>query len=214
MITSINQKAFRDTLFVILRPDSAEQQVETKENVTRIFNQDNETLGYNIQNVSEILDLNDAADGQIFLTAAQVDKLNELLTKVGMTADLVFNDQPTVVYGYVETCIEHPDSDHLHITEVNVGREQNYQIVCGAKNIAAGEKVVVALPGAMMPDGSLIWPGALRSVDSFGMICSARELGVKNAPNKPGILELPADFEVGAAFDREKIEELIEIGAI
>ncbi len=74
------------------------------------------------------------------------------------------------------------------------------QIVCGAANIRKGLKVVVAKPGAMMPDGLLIWPGTLRGVDSYGMICSARELHLANAPLKKGILELPQDAVVGEAF--------------
>ncbi|MGI6156664.1 MAG: DUF4479 domain-containing protein, partial [Enterococcus lemanii] len=61
-------------------------------------------------------------------------------------------------------------------------------------------KVVVAKPGAMMPDGLLIWPGELRGVASFGMVCSAKELNLANAPMKRGILELPADAVVGEAF--------------
>ena len=74
------------------------------------------------------------------------------------------------------------------------------QIVCGAPNIRKGLKVVVAKPGAMMPDGLLIWPGELRGVASAGMICSAKELQLTNAPKKRGILELPQDAETGSAF--------------
>ena len=76
------------------------------------------------------------------------------------------------------------------------------QIVCGAPNIEAGQKVVVAKPGAMMPDGMMIWPGTLRGVDSYGMICSARELHLPNAPAKKGILVLPEDAVVGEAFPK------------
>ena len=76
------------------------------------------------------------------------------------------------------------------------------QIVCGAPNIEAGQKVVVAKPGAMMPDGMMIWPGTLRGVDSYGMICSARELHLPNAPEKKGILVLPEDAVVGEVFPK------------
>ncbi|MEN2277657.1 YtpR family tRNA-binding protein, partial [Enterococcus faecium] len=73
------------------------------------------------------------------------------------------------------------------------------QIISGAPNIEPGQKVVVAKPGAMMPDGMMIWPRTLRGVDSYGMICSARELHLPNAPEKKGILVLPEDAVVGEA---------------
>ena len=82
----------------------------------------------------------------------------------------------------MKSCVEHPDSDHLSITETEVGDGEVLQIVCGAANIRKGLKVVVAKPGAMMPDGLMIWPGTLRGVESFGMICSAKELHLEGAP--------------------------------
>ena len=85
-------------------------------------------------------------------------------------------------------------------TQTEVDNGEILQIVCGAPNIKAGQKVVVAKPGAMMPDGLMIWPGVLRGEESFGMICSAKELRLPNAPAKKGILELPFDAEVGSAF--------------
>ena len=100
----------------------------------------------------------------------------------------------------MKTCVPHEDSDHLSVTEIEVDNGEVLQIVCGAANIRKGLKVVVAKPGAMMPDGLLIWPGELRGVESFGMVCSAKELNLANAPMKRGILELPQDAVVGSAF--------------
>ena len=84
------------------------------------------------------------------------------------------------------------------------------QIVCGAPNIDEGQKVVVAKVGAMMPNGAMIFPGKLRGVESMGMICSARELELPNAPQKRGILVLPETdaFEVGKEFNFVKGAEL------
>ena len=107
-----------------------------------------------------------------------------------------------MVVGYVKTCVPHPDSDHLSITETQVGKEEVLQIVCGAPNIEAGQKVVVAKPGAMMPDGMMIWPGTLRGVESHGMICSAKELQLPDAPKEKGILVLPEDAVIGEAFPK------------
>jgi tRNA-binding protein len=89
----------------------------------------------------------------------------------------------------------------LHITETEIDGGETLQIVCGAPNIEAGQKVVVAKPGAMMPDGQMIWPGSLRGVESFGMICSARELHLPNAPEKKGILVLAEDAKTGEKFE-------------
>ncbi|APT17999.1 phenylalanyl-tRNA synthetase [Amylolactobacillus amylotrophicus DSM 20534] len=214
MITSINQTAFPNTLIAILGPDQGEQSSEQKQNVVRIFNQDNQTIGFNFFQIDSVLDLTNATNGRIKLTSAQINKLNEYLISVGFKAELPTVEKKTLVYGYVKTSEPHPDSDHLHVTTVDVGDETDYQIVCGAPNIAAGQKVVVALPETMMPDGAIIWPGALRGVESYGMITSARELGLKHAPDKRGILVLPNDFPVGHEFEPEKVDRLLAKGAI
>ena len=83
-----------------------------------------------------------------------------------------------LVVGHVLECIDHPDSDHLHVCQVNLGDKVD-QIVCGAPNIAAGLKVIVALPGAVLPGGT-IKNSKVRGVESNGMICSLQELGIEN----------------------------------
>ena len=98
----------------------------------------------------------------------------------------------------------HPDSDHLNICQVKIAEDKTVQIVAGAPNAKLGLKTIVALPGAMMPNGSLIFPGKLRGEDSFGMMCSPRELALPNAPQKRGIIELDETSTVGEAFDSQK----------
>jgi len=104
-----------------------------------------------------------------------------------------------LVIGYVESCIEHPDSDHLHLCQVNTGNDSR-QIVCGAPNVASGQKVIVALPGCILPGGE-IKEGVIRNQESKGMICSLAELGVDKRQlteeQLAGIEVLPADAEVG-----------------
>lgn len=110
-----------------------------------------------------------------------------------------------VVVGYVEACEPHPDSDHMHVTTVNVGKHnlakdgepQPLQIVCGAPNIKAGIKVLVAMVGATLPGDFKIKKAKLRGVESIGMICSARELGV--GQDHDGIVVLPDDTPLGMA---------------
>lgn len=100
-----------------------------------------------------------------------------------------------VVVGFVETCEDHPDSDHMHVVTVNVGEAEPIQIVCGAPNIAQGIKVPVATVGAVLPGDFKIKKSKLRGVASFGMCCSKRELGL--GVEHEGIWVLPEDAAVG-----------------
>lgn len=213
MISSINKRSYPNTLIVILGQDKGKSEYEEKGDVTRITDEEGNVTGYNFFNVDQVIDYDKLADGQVKLTNDDLAALNKKLAEVGFNDQLAYG-KPTLVYGYVKSCEKHPDSDHLHVTTVDVGAGKEQQIVCGAPNIAQGQKVVVALPGTLMPNGQMIWPGQLRHVDSYGMICSARELGLPHAPQKRGILVVPDDFTVGDAFDPEKCDELLASGQI
>lgn len=89
--------------------------------------------------------------------------------------------------------------DKLSVLKVNVGNE-HLQIVCGAPNVEAGQKVVVAKVGKVMPSGMVIKDAELRGVASSGMICSMKELNLPNAPQEKGIMVLSNDYEIGQAF--------------
>ncbi len=104
-----------------------------------------------------------------------------------------------LVIGEVLECLPHPDSDHLHVCKVNVGKEI-LQIVCGAPNVRKGLKVIVALVGAELPDGT-IKKGMIRGQESSGMLCAMSELGLEHKFLKEedftGIHELPQDAPIG-----------------
>ncbi len=100
-----------------------------------------------------------------------------------------------VVVGHVLTCVDHPDSDHMHVVTVDVGQDEPLQIVCGAPNIAADIKVPVACVGAVLPGDVKIKKSKLRGVASCGMCCSKRELGM--GADHTGIWVLPQDAPVG-----------------
>ncbi|MBB1063710.1 phenylalanine--tRNA ligase subunit beta [Limosilactobacillus fastidiosus] len=106
-----------------------------------------------------------------------------------------------LVVGKVETCEPHPDSDHLHVCLVNVGEEEPLQIVCGAPNVAAGQKVIVALNGARIADNQKIKRGKIRGIESNGMLCALQEIGFSDriAPKayEEGIYILPEDAQPG-----------------
>lgn len=199
MIFAYNKAHVGDTLLVMMADDKGlEQTVERKFNIAQIKNSAGTIVGWNFFHVSEFLAL--TGNGAISLTDEQIDLLNEKLAISGFSEKLPYDHKPHFVVGFVESCVPHPDSDHLSITETKVDDGEVLQIVCGAANIREGLKVVVAKPGTMMPDGMLIWPGVLRGVESYGMICSASELALPNAPQKKGILELEQDAVVGSEF--------------
>ena len=209
LIASYNRQELGDVLVVITAPDTEEQKTIIRNNIAQITAADDgHLLGYNFLNVHETLGDIDA-NGQLELTDKQVDQLNQAIKTAGFECLLELDRTPKFVVGYVEQLSDHPKSDHLHITRTRISDNETLQIVSGSPNIADHIKVVVAKVGAMMPSGQIIWPGQLRGVDSNGMICSGRELKLKNAPQKPGALILPDDFqEVGEAFNFAKGNQL------
>ncbi|MGX6429489.1 YtpR family tRNA-binding protein [Levilactobacillus yonginensis] len=204
LIASYNPQELGDALIVIVAQDTPKQAHTVRENIARIYDPETEkTLGYNFLAVSSILpDITGA--GQVHLTEDDVAALNTALEDAGFAGELEAETSSRFVVGYVKTATPHPDSDHLLVTETVVDNDQSVQIVSGSPNMQADIKVVVAKVGAMMPSGLIIWPGELRGVKSDGMICSGRELGLANAPQRPGALILPDDYEVGDAFDFER----------
>lgn len=117
--------------------------------------------------------------------------------------------------GKVMTCDMHPDSDHLHVTTVDLGHGETRQIVCGAPNVAAGQKVMVADLGCVLYDGDkefAIKKSKLRGVESNGMICAEDEIGVGSSHD--GIIVLPEDAEIGmpaAEYYNLESDWLIEV---
>ena len=129
-------------------------------------------------------------------------ELAEKMTGVGNEYDSEGKivEATSLTIGKVLECIPHPDSDHLHVCKVDVG-EEVLQIVCGAPNVREGIKVIVALPGATLPGGT-IKKGNIRGVESNGMLCSIEELGLDKKYLKPedieGIKELDEDAVIGS----------------
>ena len=203
MIFTYNKEHVGDVLMVILQDKKdTKRSVERKGKVARIFaDETGQTLAWNIFEASSLVEI--TGNGQVFLTDEQVATLNAELAKEGFTDKLENTAYPVFVVGQIEEMQAHPDSDHLNICQVNVG-DKRVQIVAGAPNAAIGLKTIVALPGAMMPSGSLIFPGKLRGEDSYGMMCSPRELALPNAPQVRGIIELGDEAQVGEAFDPAK----------
>ncbi|XHW01147.1 YtpR family tRNA-binding protein [Streptococcus dysgalactiae subsp. equisimilis] len=204
MIFAYNKEQVGDVLMVILQDTKdIKRQVERKGKVARVFAEENgKTLAWNIFEASSLVTL--TGNGQVFLTDEDVATLNDELAKEGFSERLEPTAGPVFVVGQIVEMVAHPDSDHLNICQVAIGEDKTVQIVAGAPNAALGLKTIVALPGAMMPSGSLIFPGKLRGEESYGMMCSPRELALPNAPQKRGIIELDESAVVGEAFDPAK----------
>ena len=145
----------------------------------------------------------------------------DALTSTGLEVDALEEVQSIrgglkgLYVGQVLTCEAHPDSDHLHVTTVDLGRETPSQIVCGAPNVAAGQKVIVADLGCVLYDGDkefVIKKSKLRGVESCGMICAEDEIGIGSS--HAGIIVLPDDAVVGtpaAEYYHLESDWLIEI---
>ena len=132
------------------------------------------------------------------------DEVAAALTSIGLETGSVEEVQTIkgglegIVIGEVLTCEAHPNSDHMHVTTVNLGQGEPVQIVCGAANVAAGQKVVVATLGTKLYDGDecfTIKKSKLRGVESNGMICAEDEIGIGTSHD--GIIVLPADAVPG-----------------
>ena len=157
-------------------------------------------------------------------TSLSAEEIATVLTDIGLEVEgfekieTIRGGLAGVVVGEVLTCEDHPDSDHLHITTVDVGGEAPLQIVCGAANCRKGLKVMCATVGAVLyPDGGeeefKIKRSKIRGVESLGMLCAEDELGIGSS--HAGIIELPSDAVVGTpAKEYYNITDdyLIEIG--
>lgn len=151
-------------------------------------------------------------------------QMAEILTSVGLEVDAVERIETIpgglagVVVGEVLTCVAHPDSDHLHITTVDVGTGEPLQVVCGAGNVAAGQKVPLATTGTVLHpkgagEGFKIKKSKIRGVESFGMICAEDELGIGDSHDGIMVLDPGAKpgTPAGEYFDLGE-DWMIEIG--
>lgn len=143
--------------------------------------------------LKDYLDLSDSSNEELF------NEISFHMTEIEEAYELVQNTNLTI--GYVKECVEHPDSDHLHVCQIEIKPGVISQIVCGAPNMSQGKKVIVALPGAVLPGDFKIKESKIRGVESNGMCCSLQELGIKEMfveeAYKDGIYLLPEDAPVG-----------------
>lgn len=141
------------------------------------------------------------------------EQLAETLTRSGLEVKNILHHGaalPKVVVAQILESAQHPNADRLSVCKVDDGSEMPRQIVCGAKNFKVGDKIFLALPGAVLPGNIKIKVGKLRGVDSEGMMCSAREIGLGEGSEGLHILppETVVGMELGALFPSDEILEL------
>jgi tRNA-binding protein len=195
-----NKEGVGDTLMISVAELAPEDRAFVKKgDAVRIYSSaSGETAGFNLFNASSYLEIV-SSGGVVELTENLLSKLNECLNQNGFEDQLHADLSPKFVVGFVETKEKHPNADKLSVCQVNTGSEK-LQIVCGAPNVDSGQKVVVAKVGAVMPSGLVIKDAELRGVASSGMICSAKELNLPDAPQEKGILVLDDHYEIGTDF--------------
>ena len=137
----------------------------------------------------------------IDISDQDLEELAVKITEAGINIEKVItNHIDNLVIGKVISCINHPDSDHLHLCQVDIGSCELQQIVCGAPNVREGLKVIVALPGAILPGNFQIKASKIRGVESNGMICALYELGLEEKTDEAynrGIEELSDNAPIG-----------------
>ena len=143
--------------------------------------------------LSDYLDLSSYSDEELYklisFHVCEIETMKKMVTANNLTI------------GKVLECVDHPDSDHLHVCQVEIRPNEVSQIVCGAPNVCQGAYVIVALPGAVLPGDFKIKPSKIRGVESDGMLCSLQELGIEekyvDERFKHGIYLLDDDAVVG-----------------
>lgn len=190
-----NPEGVGDVAFLQLEPVTSPVNYDKKGNVVTLYQED-QVVGFNIFEASKA---GVEGNGHIKLTEDLVNAFQQQLDQAGVNYQLSVDLSPKFVVGYVASKEKHPNADKLSILKVDVGDEE-LQIVCGAPNVEAEQKVVVAKVGAVMPSGMVIKDAELRGVPSSGMVCSMKELNLPNAPKEKGIMVLDDSYSVGQPF--------------
>ncbi|HEY0222592.1 MAG TPA: DUF4479 domain-containing protein [Lactovum miscens] len=201
MIAFFNKNIGNVLMLVIADNQGTKIDYERMADITRIFREDTgETVAWNF--FGKEFEKN----GEIKLSEKKVWKLEDEIAEAGFMDTIEGTAASQFKVAEIVEMEDHPDSDHLHVCQVNVGNPEHLvQIVSGAPNTHVGLKTVAALPISLMPNGTLIFEGSLRGVASFGMLCSARELNLPNAPQVRGIIELSDNLVAGLDFKEKEM---------
>lgn len=192
VVAFYNQKSLNNTLIVVIN-DQKIIDVEINDNFSVGYNENKEVSFINIFNFNKHMKVN---EGCLKFDEQICQKVKEI-TSIDLSNFVDTND---FVVGQIKQCDEIKGT-HLHKCVVDVG-DKELQIVCGAKNAMNEIKVVVALNGAILPNGEIFKNGQLLGIKSFGMLCSKKELNLHDKKfNDDGIIELSTQYKVGDKFN-------------
>ena len=192
VVAFYNQKSLNNTLIIVIN-DRKIIDVKINDNFSVGYSENKEVSFINIFNFNKHMKVN---EGYLKFDKQICQKVKEI-TSIDLSNFVDTND---FVVGQIKQC-EEIKGTHLHKCVVNVG-DNEFQIVCGAKNARNEIKVVVALNGAILPNGEIIKNGQLLGIKSFGMLCSKKELNLHSDKfNDVGIIELSPQYKVGDKFN-------------
>lgn len=186
-----------DVLLIVFDSNTIPNVIKRDNDVVSLY-KDDKLIGINIFNISKIMKIK--AKGYIPLVSDRVLEVINTILKNSNVAELPAQKDSGFRVAKIVDIEEHPDSEHLHICTVDIGEKEPLQIVCGAFNARKDLICVCATPYTFMPNGQSIIPNKLLGIDSYGMLCSGRELNLEGYEGKRGLLELHESYAIGSDF--------------
>lgn len=186
-----------DVLLIVFDSNTIPNVIKRDNDVVSLY-KDDKLIGINIFNISKIMKIK--AKGYIPLVSDRVLEVINTILKNSNVAELPAQKESGFRVAKIVDIEEHPDSEHLHICTVDIGEKEPLQIVCGAFNARKDLICVCATPYTFMPNGQSIIPNKLLGIDSYGMLCSGRELNLEGYEGKRGLLELDESYAIGSDF--------------
>ncbi len=186
-----------DVLLIVFDSNTIPNVIKRDNDVVSLY-KDDKLIGINIFNISKIMKIK--AKGYIPLVSDRVLEVINTILKNSNVAELPAQKESGFRVAKIVDIEEHPDSEHLHICTVDIGEKEPLQIVCGAFNARKDLICVCATPYTFMPNGQSIIPNKLLGIDSYGMLCSGRELNLEGYEGKRGLLELDESYTIGSDF--------------
>lgn len=186
-----------DVLLIVFDSNTIPNVIKRNNDVVSLY-KDDKLIGINIFNISKIMKIK--AKGYIPLVSDRVLEVINTILKNSNVTELPAQKESGFRVAKIVDIEEHPDSEHLHICTVDIGEKEPLQIVCGAFNARKDLICVCATPYTFMPNGQSIIPNKLLGIDSYGMLCSGRELNLEGYEGKKGLLELDESYTLGSDF--------------
>ncbi len=197
--TFYNKTTLKDTLMIIYSSSLQPTKVISKNDVTVLYNND-QLIGINIFHFSKYYKFKGFKGSYIPNMSKKLFDTINIILKNEKLDEIKYQADSGIKVAKIIDIESHPDSNHLNICKVDIGEKEPLQIVCGAYNVKKDLKVICATLYSYLPSGRQIVPSKIMNVESFGMLCSAKELMLKGLENKRGLHILDDKSKVGDDF--------------